>query len=283
MPEAPSFVGTPTKMPVIGSDCSGVIEEIGSNVRGWKVGDEVFLDGGPGGTMQDLCDVPAKKLALKPAELSHVDAAALPVAGLTALIGLRDGRVTQGSRVLITGASGGVGALAVRIAIALGATHVTAVGRVSKIDQLRQTGAHAIITTGDDGDQSALLRTSERYDVVLDCAAVNGIRAMCNLLTPNGRYCHVGGFGWPWGMGSIFRTLFLMPVYWLFTKKRLCLVLLKESAPADLDFLAGLVVENRLQTMVGDVISLDEVPDTLDKMYHRTIATGGKIVVDLTR
>lgn len=166
-----------------GADFSGVVAAVGEGVSGVKVGDAVFGAADPfrGGAIADFVVVPEKQVAKKPAALSHEDAASLPIAGLAALLSIRDlGKTGKGSRVLVHGASGGVGLYAVAIAKNLGA-HVTAVaGRGA--DAVREAGADVVLDyrKGEGAD------FAERFDVVLNASGKLPFAAGRRFLTPKG-------------------------------------------------------------------------------------------------
>ncbi|HUF14402.1 MAG TPA: NAD(P)-dependent alcohol dehydrogenase [Acidimicrobiia bacterium] len=168
------------KRPFIGQDVAGTVERVGARVARFSPGDEVF--GGGFGTFAEYAAAPEKRLALKPGSLSFDDAAALPVAGLTALQGIRDAAgVEEGHKVLINGASGGVGTFAVQIAKALGA-EVTAVCSTRNIEQARSIGADHVI----DYTKEDFTKGVERYDVVFDNAASYSLADTRKLLTHKG-------------------------------------------------------------------------------------------------
>jgi len=174
----------------IGADIAGVVEAVGANVKQFRPGDEVFgvAAGMKGGFAEYACAV-ENKLALKPSSLSFEAAAAVPVAAVTALQGLRDkGRVQPGHTVLVNGAAGGVGTFAVQIAKAFGA-EVTAVCSARNLDMVRSIGAdHVIDYTKEDFTQG-----SQRYDLIF---AVNGfhlLSAYQRALNPQGMYICAGG------------------------------------------------------------------------------------------
>jgi NADPH:quinone reductase-like Zn-dependent oxidoreductase len=168
------------KRAVIGMDVAGTVERVGDRVARFSPGDEVF--GGGVGTFAEYAAAPEKRLALKPDSLSFDDAAVLPVAGLTALQGIRGAAgVVERHKVLINGASGGVGTFAVQIAKALGA-EVTAVCSTRNVQQARSIGAdHVIDYTKDDFTKGV-----ERYDVVFDNAASHSLADTRKVLTDKG-------------------------------------------------------------------------------------------------
>jgi NADPH:quinone reductase-like Zn-dependent oxidoreductase len=170
----------------LGSDFAGVVETVGAGVHSFSPGDEVY--GCDGGAFAEYV-VAGDALERKPANLSFADAAAVPVAGLTALQGLRDhGGVTAGRRVVVNGASGGVGTFAVQVAKALGA-EVHAVCSTRNVEQARRLGADRVFDyTHDD-----FTRSGVRYDVLFDNAGNRSWAAMRRVLEPNGTVVLVGG------------------------------------------------------------------------------------------
>jgi NADPH:quinone reductase-like Zn-dependent oxidoreductase len=178
------------KFKIIGNDIAGCVETVGRNVTKFRPGDHVFgeLSRCGFGAYAEFAVAPEKALALKPANLSFEEAAAIPTAGCTALQGLRKGRIERARRVLIKGASGGVGTFAVQIAKAFGA-EVTGVCSTRNIDVVRSIGAdHVLDETKDDFAALGL-----RYDLIL---AVNGDRSIWDYkraLSDDGTYAMTGG------------------------------------------------------------------------------------------
>ena len=176
------------KDPRLGADIAGYVEAVGNAVKTFQPGDQVFGEIGVGGFAEYVC---AKETALapKPANLSFAQAAALPVVAFTALQGLRDhGRLQTGQKVLINGASGGVGTMAVQIAKALGAD-VTGVCSTRNIDLVRGLGADRVI----DYTQSDFTRGEQRYDLVYDAVGNRSVPDYRRALTPQG-VCVIAGF-----------------------------------------------------------------------------------------
>ncbi len=175
------------KRAIPGADVSGQVEAVGSNVSRLKPGDEVF--GEIAGAFAEYVCVPQDGVVTKPVGLSFEQAAAVPVAGLTALQGLRDkGRIQQRHKVLIIGASGGVGTFAVQIAKAFGA-EVTGVCSTRNVEMVRSIGADAVI----DYTKEGVGTVGERYDVVLDTVGTLPISECKGLVAPDGTYVLVGG------------------------------------------------------------------------------------------
>jgi len=175
------------KSRVIGTDFAGTVEAVGRDVTAFRPGDEVF--GGRTGALAEYVCARARSVALKPARLTFEEAAAVPVAALTALQGLRDrGQIQSGQKVLINGASGGVGTFAVQIAKALGA-EVTAVCSTRNVDLARSIGAdHAVDYTRED-----FTRSDQRYDLMFDNAGSRSWSACKRVLSPQATVVLVGG------------------------------------------------------------------------------------------
>ena len=175
------------KTPVPGMDLAGVVEAVGKDVTRFQPGDEVFGIGK--GAYAEYARAPEKKLAPKPANLTFEQAAAVAISGLTALQGVRDhGRVEPGQKVLIIGASGGVGTFAVQLAKAFGA-EVTAVCSTTKVDLVRSLGAdHVIDYTRDD-----FAKGQQRYNVILDIGGNASLSRLRRALAPKGTLVIVGG------------------------------------------------------------------------------------------
>ena len=173
---------------ILGADVAGQVEAVGAAVTQFKPGDEVFGCGGYGGFAEYAC-VDENRFVLKPAGLTFEEAAAVPMAALTALQGLRDkGRIRAGQKVLINGASGGVGTFAVQIAKSFGA-EVTGVCSTSKMDLVRSIGADHVI----DYTREDVTKTGRPYDLIFDIAAYRSISAYKRILTSDGLYVLAGG------------------------------------------------------------------------------------------
>jgi NADPH:quinone reductase-like Zn-dependent oxidoreductase len=182
------------KIDVLGCDMAGQVEAVGPDVTGFQPGDDVFALLERGGGFAEYVAVPAHLLARKPANLSYEQAAAVPMAAVTALLAVRDdGRVQTGQRVLVNGASGGVGTFAVQLARAYGA-EVTGVCGPRNVDLVRSLGATDVIdySTGD------FTRDDRRYDVLVDIAGSRPVSACRRVLAPKGTLVAVGGPAGRW-------------------------------------------------------------------------------------
>ena len=173
---------------ILGADIAGQVEAVGKNVQQFRPGDEVFGDIGHGG-FAEYVTVPERVLALKPAKLSFEAAAAVPVAALTALQGLRDsGKIQAGQKVLINGAAGGVGTFALQIAKAFDA-EVTAVCSTRNMEQARNLGADHVI----DYTKENFIQSGQRYDLIFAANGYHPLAAYKQALTPKGNYVMAGG------------------------------------------------------------------------------------------
>jgi NADPH:quinone reductase-like Zn-dependent oxidoreductase len=176
------------KHKILGADMAGQVEKVGGNVKQFQPGDEVFGDGGYGGFAEYAC-VDENRFILKPADLTFEEAAAVPMAALTALQGLRDkGLIRAGQKVLINGASGGVGTFAVQIAKSFD-TEVTGVCSTTKMDLVRSIGADQVI----DYTQEDVTKNGKLYDLIFDVAAYRSISEYKRLLISGGIYVLAGG------------------------------------------------------------------------------------------
>lgn len=179
------------KQPILGADVAGVVEAVGADVTAFKVGDAVMGDISLAGmgAYAEYVSAKASILAHKPAAISFEQAAATPLAGITALQGLRDhGKLKAGQRVLVNGAASGVGSWAVRLAKAFGA-HVSAAASTRKLAMVNQLGADAVF----DSTQTDLTQPDQPYDLILDIAAFRPFSDYRTALTPTGTYVMVGG------------------------------------------------------------------------------------------
>lgn len=257
--------------PVRGREFAGRVEAVGSGVTTLKPGDEVYGIGE--GSFAEYVVASEAKVAPRPRDLTAVQAAALPVSGITALQAARDhGRVTAGQKVLVIGASGGVGSFAVQIATAFGA-EVTGVSSAAKADLVRSLGATRVVdyAVGD-----GLEVGDEVFDVVLDIGGNRPLRQLRKVLAPHGRLVIVGGEGggrWL-GLGRQLRAAALSP----FVGQKLGFFVAGEKA-ADLVVLTGLVESGRLAPAIDRTFPLDEAPAAVTYMAEGRAR--GKVVVEV--
>jgi NADPH:quinone reductase-like Zn-dependent oxidoreductase len=253
----------------LGSELAGVVEAVGAKVTGLEPGEAVF--GTCSASFAEYAAARADKLARMPASLSYAQAAAVPVSGVTALQAVRDrGRVRPGQRVLIIGASGGVGTFAVQIAKASGA-EVTGVCRTEKVDLVRSLGADQVI----DYTRDDITLDGTRYDVVLDIGGNRPLSQLRRVLTGDGTLVIVGGEGGGRWTGGIHRQLGAV-VLSLLVRQRLGTFIAKSNS-TDLDGLLELIAAGAVTPAIDRVIALDEVSDAM-----RDLAGGrvrGKVVI----
>lgn len=195
------------KASVAGLHVAGVVAAVGDGVGGFRPGDEVF--GTHSGTLADFAAVPGNRLALKPSGVSFEAAAAAAGSGMTALQAVRDGAgAGPGQRLLVIGASGGVGSFAVQIGVALGA-EVTGVASTPNLEVVRSLGAHQVI----DYRHQDLMAHGGGYDAIVDLAGNRPIPVLRQALAPSGTLVLVGGTGgrWTMGFGRTIRAMLLSP------------------------------------------------------------------------
>ncbi|PXX68436.1 NADPH:quinone reductase-like Zn-dependent oxidoreductase [Nocardia tenerifensis] len=244
------------KDPIIGHDLAGEVAAVGSEVTEFRSGDAVFGSVNAGAFAEYVC-VQEQRLAHAPTGLSLEEAAALPDSGMTALQGLRDvGGLRAGQRVLVNGASGGVGSAAVQLAKALGAD-VTAVCSTRHIGVMRALGADDVI----DYTATDFTATGHRYDVLLDLVGNRSIRDCRRILAPNGVF--VSSAGAPGGN-------WLGPIVWmskvllatLFSAPKLAILLMRPRR-ADLEYLSGLAADGRLRPLIERRYPLDRADEAV--------------------
>jgi NADPH:quinone reductase-like Zn-dependent oxidoreductase len=259
----------PKKFQILGVDVAGRVEAVGKSVSRFKPGDAVFGEvfaSGLGGFAEYKC-AREDELVLKPAGISFEEAAAVPLAALTALHGLRDkGRIEAGQRVLINGASGGVGTFAVQIARYFGA-EVTAVCSTGKMGRARALGADHVI----DYTREDFTRNGQHYDLIL---AVNGFRSIFDYrraLTPRGIYVMTGG-----SKAQLFQALLLGPWISLAGSRKMG-ALTSTANLKDLLFLKELLESGKIEPVIDRRYPLNEVPEAI--RYLEEGHAGGKVVI----
>ncbi len=261
---------------IAGFDLVGQVESVGKNVTQFRPGDEVYADvyGESGGTFAEYMCVSEDLLVLKPTNLTFEQAAAVPMAGITALQGLRDqGQIQQGQKVLIIGASGGVGTFAVQIAKAYGA-EVTGVCSTRNVDMVRSLGAdHAIDYTQEDFTQG-----EQRYDLILQLAGTASPKDCRGALTPGGTLVLSSGEGGgPW-FGPIGRIINAL-VSSLFVSQTLRTFTAAPNSE-DLAVVKELIEAGKVTPVIDRTYPLNEVPDAI--RYLEEGHTQGKVVITVT-
>jgi NADPH:quinone reductase-like Zn-dependent oxidoreductase len=257
----------------LGVDFAGTVEAVGKNVTKFKPGDEVF-GGRTGAFAEYVCVREARAVALKPANITFEQAASVPIAGITALQGLRDkGKVQPGQKVLINGASGGVGTFAVQIAKSYGA-EVTGVCSTRNLDMVRSLGADHVI----DYTKEDFTKSDQRYDVILDNVANHSLSECRRVLNPNGKYVLIGGGGvnesrWlgP-GLTHAFKAMFLSK----FVSQQMGMML-AELNQKDLTFLADLMESGKVAPVIDKRYKLSELPQAIE--YLEQGHARGKVVI----
>jgi NADPH:quinone reductase-like Zn-dependent oxidoreductase len=257
------------KHKILGADIAGRVEAVGRNVKRFQPGDEVFGDisaCGNGGFAEYVC-ASENALALKPAGMTFEEAAAVPFAGVTALQGLRDkGQIRPGQKVLIDGASGGVGTFAVQISRSFG-TEVTAVCSTRNLDMARSIGADRVI----DYTQEDFTKNEQRYDLIL---AVNGHHSIFEYrraLSPKGIFVMAGG-----SMAQAFQVAFLGPWISMTGSKKMSTFVTKPNQ-RDLVFVKELLEAGKVVPVIDRRYPLSEVAEAiryLEKGHAR-----GKVII----
>jgi NADPH:quinone reductase-like Zn-dependent oxidoreductase len=254
----------------LGLDIAGQVEAVGGKIIEFKPGDEVFGDAGVRGQggFAEYVSVPESVLALKPGKLTFEEAAAVPVAGLTALQGLRDqGHIQAGQKVLIQGASGGVGTFAVQIAKAFGA-EVTAVCSPRSKDQALSLGADHVI----DYTLENFTRGGQCYDLILAVNGYHPLSAYRRALTRNGVYVMAGG-----KPAQLFEALLLGKLY--SGKGKTIRVVSAKAKQKDLVFLRGLIDAGKVRPIIDRRYPLSQIADAL--RYLGEGHSRGKIVIQV--
>ncbi len=257
----------------LGQDVAGQVEAVGKNETQFKPGDEVF--GISRGALAEYACTPERALAAKPANVSFEQVASLPLAGLTALQGLREGKIQAGQKVLINGATGGVGTFAVQIAKSLGA-EVTAVCSTRNLDLVRSIGAdHVIDYTKDD-----FTKSDERYDVIFDNVCKHSFAERRHVLNPKG-ICVLAGMGGAGvkaseAIGRIAGNIFTARASSLFTDQKFAQYRTK-SSKQDLTLLADLIRTGKITPVIDRRYKLGEAPEALRYLNEGHVR--GKVVI----
>jgi NADPH:quinone reductase-like Zn-dependent oxidoreductase len=262
---------TKPKIPVVGTDAAGVVEAVGADVRGLQPGDEVF--GFVRGAFAEYACAAQDKVVPKPASLTFEQAAALPIAATTALRGIRDvGAVKSGQRVLVNGASGGVGSFAVQVAVSIGA-EVTGVCSTGNVELVRSLGAgHVIDYTNEDFTDGDI-----KYDMILDNVSSLPLTRLRGVLTKEGTLVLNGG-GTPGHVFGPIGTLLKAVVVNLFVSQRLRPLPSKTDRQELLDVTA-LIEDGKLTPVVDRTYPLADTAEGL--RYVEQGHVRGKAIVTL--
>jgi NADPH:quinone reductase-like Zn-dependent oxidoreductase len=251
---------------ILGWDMAGVVKAVGSSVTQFRPGDEVFA--ACSSALAEYTSVAEDKLALRPANITFEQAAAIPTAAVTALKGLRNvGKLQRGQKVLINGASGGVGTFAVQIAKALGA-EVAGVCSTRNVDLVRSLGADDVV----DYTQEDFTQSERRYDLILDNVASHSFSDLMRVLTPHGLIVPNSGHS---GMGYVFKAFLLSPFL-----RQLGSMYLAVPNGKDLTQLKEWIETGKVKPVIERTCPLREAPEAfryLDKEHAR-----GKVVITVT-
>jgi NADPH:quinone reductase-like Zn-dependent oxidoreductase len=258
-----------------GVDVAGRVEALGRNVAQFKPGDEVF--GSCRGAFAEYACAPASKLVMKPPNVTFQQAAATPVAAITALQGLRDkGKLQPGQTVLIHGAAGGCGTFAVQIGKWLGA-EVTGVCSTRNVDMVRSLGADRVI----DYTKEDFTKSAHRYDLILDFVGNHSLSAYRRVLGPRGIYVGGGALGVPisGGFSLLAGVLWMLLLSWLGSQK--LVPFLASMRKEDLATIAELMANGKMTPVIDRCYSLNEVPEAI--RYVAAAHARGKVVIALQR
>ena len=258
------------KVTQLGVDVAGVVEAVGRNITRFKPGDEVF--GACRGAFAEYASTAESALVTKPDNVTFEQAAAVPVAAITALQGLRDkGQIQAGQKVLINGAAGGVGTFAVQIAKSFGAD-VTGVCSTRNVDMVRSIGADRVI----DYTQENFTRSGQHYDLIFDCVGNHSLSAFRRILNPRGMYIMVGAPSGRWI--APFPRLSKALVLSRFVSQSLVPFLARTSKDA-LPILRELMEAGKLRPAIDKRYRLSEVPEAMG--YLEQGHARGKVVITL--
>ncbi len=250
---------------ILGFDVAGVVEEVGNSVTGFQVGDSIYayLDSLPGGAYAEYAAVSERAACLLPNTMSYEQAAAVPLAALTALQALRDsGEIQPGQQVLINGASGGVGSFAVQIAKAL-ETEVTAVCSTKNGELVETLGADYVI----DYTQKDFTQDTKQYDIIFDAVAKESFSRCQNILKPNGIYVTTLPALDTFVQGLL---TFLVP-------GKTAKFMLANSSGKDLAFLKNLIEANKLRSIIAKTYPLSELAAAHEQSEQGRVV--GKLVI----
>ncbi len=250
---------------ILGFDVAGVVEEVGNSVTNFQVGDSIYayLDSLPGGAYAEYAAVSERAACLLPNTMSYEQAAAVPLAALTALQALRDsGEIQPGQQVLINGASGGVGSFAVQIAKAL-ETEVTAVCSTKNVELVETLGADYVI----DYTQKDFTQDTKQYDIIFDAVAKESFSRCQNILKPNGIYVTTLP-----ALDTLVQGLltFLVP-------GKTAKFMLANSSGKDLAFLKNLIEANKLRSIIAKTYPLSELAAAHEESEQGRVV--GKLVI----
>src|SRR5437867_4471784 len=261
----------------LGVDFAGMVEAVGKNVTQFKPGDEVF-GGRDGAFAEYVCPRADRAVALKPANITFEQAASVNIAGITALQAVRDkGKVQPGQKVLINGASGGVGTFAVQIAKSFGAD-VTGVCSTRNLDMVRSLGADHVI----DYTKEDFTKTDQRYDLIFDLVGNHSFSERRRILNPNGIcvMAGIGGAGWHDGIGTRLAGELNAYVRSRFVSQKF-ISYIAQFNKADMAVLADLMQRGKITPVIDRTFMFSETADAL--RYLETGHARGKVVINLEK
>jgi NADPH:quinone reductase-like Zn-dependent oxidoreductase len=258
----------------LGVDFAGTVETVGKNVTQFKAGDEVF-GGRDGAFAEYVCPRADRAVTLKPANISFEQAASINIAGITALQAVRDkGKVQPGQKVLINGASGGVGTFAVQIAKSFGA-EVTGVCSTRNLEMVRSLGADHVI----DYTKEDFAKGDQRYDVILDNVPNHSLSECRSVLNPQGKYVMIGGGGpndnrWIGPFGRLIQALVVSP----FVSQKMGMMM-AELKKSDLAILGDMMQSGKVKPVIDRTYKLSELPEAI--RYLEEGHARGKVVITI--
>ena len=256
----------------LGVDFAGIVEAVGKNVTQFKPGDEVF-GGRDGAFAEYVCPRADRAVALKPANITFEQAASVNIAGLTALQAVRDkGKVQPGQKVLINGASGGVGTFAVQIAKSFGAD-VTGVCSTRNLEMVQSLGADHVI----DYTKEDFTKSGQHYDAILDNVPNHSLSECRRVLTPEGKYVMIGGGGpndnrWIGPFGRLIQTLVMAP----FVSQKMGMMM-AQLTKSDLTVLGDMMQSGKVKPVIDRTYKLSELPAAI--AYLEEGHARGKVVI----
>ena len=255
---------------ILGADVAGRVEAVGGNVTEFQPGDAVFgdaFDSGLGGFAEYVC-IPESTLVLKPAELSFESAAAVPIAAITALQGLRKGGIQSGQKVLVNGASGGVGTFAVQIAKSFGA-EVTGVCSTRNLEMVRSIGADHVV----DYTQDDFTKNGQGYDLILDAVGNRSVSDYQRALSPRGM-CVIAGFT---TLPRLFEHMIVGPLMSMTNSKKVGMMSTVKTNKADLLFMKNLLETGKVVPVIDKRYPFSETAEAI--RYLEQGHARGKVVI----
>ncbi len=258
---------------ILGSDIAGTVEAVGKDIKQFKPGDDVFgLIMNYGGGFAEYACISEKALALKPADMTFEEAAAIPQAAFIALQGIHDkGKVQPGQKVLINGAGGGTGVFAIQLAKLAGA-EVTGVDNTEKLDFMRSLGVDHVI----DYTKEDFTKNGKQYDLILDVIAYHrSVFAYQRALAPNGNYFMAGG-----SVATIFQMLLLGPLIKRITSKNIQLLVVQTDSK-DLVYITELIQSCKVKLIIDKRYTLSETAEAI--RYLGEGHAKGKVVIEIQK